>query len=272
MKVSFDYIKLTCFAIIILLNSCTVDDIEPISNYGIKSEFVGGKTTTQYVYNSQGKIAEREGLYFYHKYIYNGDGRLIKSESAMDPASFSSSSASLNKTTLMTAENSTISSYRIFQYDQEKLIRVENYVERDEANELRSTNTFEYEGELISRKNLHNETGEITQYYIYEYDNRGNVENEKHYSYLFSQSTEPRIINENSFKYDNKNNPFKIFQAMGNPGLYSNTNNVIEVNTKRYEMTPGIPETSVSYTSYEYNQYDYPVKVIRATDSYEYRY
>lgn len=119
---------------------------------------------------------------------------------------------------------------------------------------------------------MHNETGEITQYYSYEYDSKGNVKNEKHYSYLFSQSAEPRIINENSFKYDNKNNPFKIFQALGNPGLYSDTNNVIEVNTKRYEMTPGIPETSTSYTSYEYNKYDYPVKVIRATDSYEYRY
>lgn len=121
MKVKFDYFKLICFAIIVLLNSFSMDEIEPISNYGIKSEFVGGKTTTQYIYNSQGKIAEREGLYFYHRYIYNSDRELIKSESAMDPAMLSSNSASLNKTTLMTSDNSTISSYRIFQYDQEKL-------------------------------------------------------------------------------------------------------------------------------------------------------
>ena len=102
MSVNFDYIKLTSFAIIFLLSSCSVNEVEPTSNYGIKSEFVGGKTTTQYIYNSQGKIAEREGLYFYNRYIYNSDGELIQSESAMDPAMLSSNSASLNKTTLMT--------------------------------------------------------------------------------------------------------------------------------------------------------------------------
>lgn len=272
MKVNFKYFQLACVALIVLMNSCTVDDIKPIGNYGIKSEFVGGKTTKRFIYNDQGRIAEKEGLYNYDRYIYNNDGRLIKSESAMDPAMLSSSSGFHNKTTLMTSENSTISSYRIFHYDQKKLIRVENYFDKSGVSELRSINTFEYDGELISTKNIHNEKGEITQYSTYEYDSKGNVINEKRYSYLFSQKTTPRIISEGSFKYDNKKNPFKIFQALGNPGLYLNTNNVIEVTTINHELTPGIPQTSTSNTSYEYNEYGYPVKVIRETDSYEYRY
>lgn len=132
--------------------------------------------------------------------------------------------------------------------------------------------SLEYDGDLIVRWNLHNEEGTITKFYTYEYDNNGNVERGKHYSYLFIEGSEPRIISETSYKYDNKKNPFTIFKALGNPGLYTNTNNVIETNSILHEDTPGIDKYSTSKTTYEYNQENYPVKVISENSEYEYRY
>ncbi len=263
----------------VIISSCAHDDIDPKENslYGkgqLKEEVVGGKTTTKFVYNSDGKIAEKESLYFYERYIYDKE-RLVKIESAMDPAMLSSNSSVFNKTELMTSENSVISSYSILKYDQkEKLSGIETYFDKDGTGDFvyTSMQDFEYNGQLISKCNLYNAQGEITQYHTYEYDNRGNVKNEKYYSYLFLQSTSPQIVSEASFEYDDKKNPFAIFRSTGRIGMTSNTNNIIEVHSKSYTNTPGIPDTSIGKTSYEYNPDGYPVKVIRENDSYEYRY
>ena len=160
-----------------------------------------------------------------------------------------------------------------FEYGQNgQLIKIETYINKNDRFVFTSMNSFEYNGELIDRKNLHNELRQITQFHAYEYDKNGNVKNEKYYSHLFTNNAEPKIISENSFKYDNKKNPFVIFMALGNPGLYSNTNNVIEGSSILYEDAPGIPRNSTSKTSYKYNLNDYPVKVIRESDEYEYTY
>lgn len=264
-------------AILVLttMTSCTkeeFDGIQNIENYSIKSEVSHGKTISMYIYNSIGKIAEREGLYFYSRYSYDNDGRLIKQESAMDPSMLSSSSH-VEKTELMTSQKCAISSYKIFKYDQdEKLIEIKNYSKNDRDFVYTSMKSFEYDGDLIVRRNLHNKVGTITQFNTYEYDNNGNVERKKYYSYLFTEGSEPRIISETSFRYDNKKNPFIIFKVLGRPGLYTNTNNVIETNSISHVDTPGIDKYSTSKTTYEYNRKYYPVKVISENSEYEYKY
>ena len=257
------------------MTSCTkeeFDEIQNIENYSIRSEVNDGKTTSMYIYNSIGKIAENEGLYFYSRYLYDIDGRLIKRESAMDPSMLSSSSH-VEKTELMTSQNTTITNYQIFKYDQdEKLIEIKNYTKKNRDFVDASMRSFEYNGDLIVRRNLYNSEGTITTFNTYEYDNNGNVERKKYYSYLFTEGSEPRIISETSFKYDNKKNPFIIFKALGRPGLYTNTNNVIETNSISHVDTPGIDKYSTSKTTYEYNRKDYPVKVISENSEYEYKY
>jgi len=266
------------FLLVVMMVTCVscekeeFDGVQNIEIYAIRSEVNDGKTTTKFIYNSIGKIAEKEGLYFYNRYSYNNDGRLIKLESAMDP-SMLSSSFHIERTELMTSQNCTITGYRIFKYDQaEKLIEIKNYFKKEGDFVYTSMNSLEYNGDLIVRRNLHNEEGTVTQFNTYEYDNNGNVEREKYYSYLFTEVSEPRIISETSYKYDNKKNPFTVFKALGNPGLYTNTNNIIETNSILHEDVPGIDKYRTGKTTYEYNQENYPVKVISENSEYEYKY
>jgi hypothetical protein len=127
----------------------------------------------------------------------------------------------------------------------------------------------EYEGDRIVRRNLHDSNDAITQFHTYEYDSKGNVTNEKYYSFLFISGTEPKLISEVSYKYDDKNNPFIIYKELGQPGLYTNPNNVIETNSVLYEDVPGIPKYSTSKTTYEYNDKGFPIRVNNAE---EYKY
>ncbi len=271
MKMYIKYLFLACVALI-LLQSCEKEENGFNSKDFIKSEVSNDKVISKYKYNDIGNIAETEGMYFYNKYFYNNDGKLTKRETAADP-SMLSSSLPIEKTELMTAENSTISSRQIFKYNENgELSEIENYLKQGAEFELMSIQSFEFVNGKIAKRKLHNEKGEVTQFNVYEYDKNGNVKNEKYYSFLFSESTEPRLISENSFKYDNKKNPFIIFNQLGNPGLYTNQNNVIEVNTVRHEETPGLEKNSTSITSYEYNRNNYPTKVITENSEYEYRY
>ena len=270
-------IRYFCFAsiILILIYSCKKDNFEVDDfndNDFIKSEVSNDNITSNYKYNVIGKIAETEGIYFYNKYLYDDDGKLISRETAADPSMFSSSLPT-EKTELMTEENSSISSRQIFKYDENgRLLEIENYLKTEDKFELRSKQSFEIVNEKIVRRNLHHENGEITQFNVYEYDKNGNLKNEKYYSYLFTESTQPKLMSETSYKFDNKKNPFKIFNELGYPGLYTNSNNIIETNLTRHEEIPGFEKYSTSTTSYEYNRNDYPIKVITGNSEYEYRY
>ncbi len=248
-----------------------IDGVHYIEVYAIKSGVYGGKTISRYIYNRIGKIAENERRYSYDRYRYDNDGRLIKKESAWDPSVLFSLPP--YRTELMTSDNSAITNQKIYKYDQDgKLIEIKNYYKKDGDFVYTSMNSLEYNGDLIVKRNLHNKDGTITRFYTYEYDNNGNVEREKYYSCLFTESFEPRIIIENSYKYDNRKNPLIIFEALGIPGLYTNTNNVIETNSILYEAPQGLDKYSTSKTTYEYNLRNYPVKVIRENDEYGYTY
>ena len=109
-----------------------------------------------------------------------------------------------------------------------------------------------------------------TPHNIYQYDNKGNVITEKYYTNF--ESSSPKLIRETSFKYDNKNNPFKIFEALGIPGLYTNQNNITDVYTVFQEPTPGIATNSIGKTNYVYNTKGFPVKVITENSEYAYKY
>lgn len=266
-----------CFSLLVLLfvTSCNKNEIESDvleDNDFIKSEVLGNNIVSRYKYNSEDKIAEVEGLYFYSRYSYDNENRLIKIETAADPL-LASSSYHPDRTELMTAKNSTISGYRVFNYDENgRLIEIENYFKRSDGFVFTSKNSLDYLDGKILKVNLHNNNGEITQFTEYEYDNRGNVSSENYYSYLFTESEQPKLIQQTSFTYDDKNNPFRVFAELGNPGLYTNPNNIIATSTILYEIVDGIDSTSESTISYEYNNMDYPVRVITENSEYEYRY
>ena len=60
-------------------------------------------------------------------------------------------------------------------------------------------------------------------------------------------------------EYDNKNNPYRVFACEGDPGKYTNKNNIVKETTVSFN---GMAESrSTRLNIYEYNSLDYPVKI-----------
>lgn len=80
MKKYFKYFK---FALLVsfFITSCAKDELEndfSKDNDFIKSEISNSKIVTNYKYNNIGKIKEKEGTYFYSRYSYNNEDKLIR--------------------------------------------------------------------------------------------------------------------------------------------------------------------------------------------------
>ena len=239
----------------------------------IKSVSSNGKIVHTYYYDDARRIVEENSLYYFKTYLYDKNGQLTKIESAFDESLYSSSFAE-SRTEFMTSKNSAVKNYSLYEYDNSgRLSKSVYYSNSFNANgkfELRSSQTYVYEGSNIVRVNLHDDTGQITQYHVYTYDQNQNVTNDKYYSNLFGNTN--KLISENSYKFDIYLNPYRIFIIQGNPGLFSNTNNIIETNLIRHEEVQGFEKYATSKTSYEYNKSGFPVKEITENGVWEYNY
>jgi len=265
---------LISFVLIALMFACTKegsDGFYSAKNEHIKSVSTGGKIVHKYLYDHAGNIVEQNCLYYFKKYIYDENDRLVKVESAMDRSLFSST-YTVPRTEFMTSQNSTVDSYSLYEYDKEgRLSKIKHYFnETGKGFEYRSMQTFEYEGSFIVKVNWHAPEGHITQFDVYTYDVRGNVANDKYYSNLFG--SEEELISETSYKYDSYKNPYRIFSMLGYPGLYMNTNNIIETSLTRHSDVPGFDKYSISETTYKYNNDGYPIKEITEDSEFEYNY
>jgi len=255
-----------------IICSCSKDqDSESfgIDNYSIKSIISNGKTSDKFIYNNLGKIDEAQSFYFYNKYHYNKNGQLVKLETAADLHMFDNTYHERNE--LMTSQNSTFSGYQIFEYNESgKLKTIKNYFKQNGAWKYTSMIGLEYNGDDIITWNLYDAANVLTQFQLYEYDNNGNVLKEKYYSYLSNKNNGPQLISSLYYKYDDKKNPFKVFKEMGQPGFYSNTNNIIESSSILYEDVPGVDKYSTRETHYEYNGNNFPIKVVDENIEYKY--
>jgi len=247
------------------------DIVYSTDNEHIKSISMSGKIVHKYLYEHTGKIVEENCLYYFNRYIYDENERLVKIESAWDRRMYSSTYTA-PRTEFMTSQNSTADTYRLYMYDRDgNLSKIENYFnETGNGFEHRSTQTFEYEGLLIAKVTLYSHAPvQATGFTVYTYDKHGNVVNEKYFSNL---SYENELISETSYKYDNYKNPFQIFSMSGSPGMYTNVNNIIETSSTRHYEVPGFDKYQTEKRSYEYNKNGYPVKEITEDGKWEYKY
>lgn len=88
----------------------------------------------------------------------------------------------------------------------------------------------------------------------------------KDFSLLNSEGT-PKLISESSFKYDDKNNPLRVFAQEARPGIYTNVNNIIETGSISYETVPGIEQNTTSKSIYTYNSNGFPIKITTGNDN-----
>lgn len=259
-------IAATAFA----LAGCSKEVYQPDSNGLLQKVIYDGYIIEEISYNQNKLVNEVHSTSFYRKFHYNKDLKLIKEEVAVSPDLFSSSITPGTTHEFVDPDKTGISMYHIYEYDVNGRLSVQlNFIPKVGDDEFRSKRMFEYnDNNLISRILLYNSDNEVTQFRTYLYDSNNNVIEEDYYTYLFITSgASPKHMAKITFEYDSFRNPYKIFEQGGNPGIYSNTNNIIKTQTVHYEPSPGVPAFSETTTSYEYNhKTGFPVRVINGEE------
>jgi hypothetical protein len=257
-------------AIIIALSSCSKEGYIPNSNVQLKKIKQGEYTVEEISYNQDNLVTEVNSTIFFRKFYYGHNQRLIKEEITISPNSYSSSIIPGSAHEFVDPDKTGISMYQIYEYDNNgRLSQQLNYIPKDGDDELRSKRSFEYnDNNLISKVLIYNIDNEVTQFRTYNYDPNENVIEEDYYTFLFITSGPgPRHVSKSTFEYDPFNNPYKIFEKSCNPGVHTNTNNIIKTKTTNYEPTLGATPFSESTTSYEYNyETGYPTKVVNGEE------
>lgn len=270
-------------AIIIALLNCSKDAVLPDTNINcgkggsflnsngfLKKIKNGGYIIEEISYNENSLVNEVNSTSFYRKFYYNQSLKLIKEEVAISSDILSSSIVAGSTHEFVDPVKTGISMYYLYEYDSNSRLSGQfNYIPKDGDDEFRSKRTFEYNDNcLISKVLLYNSGNEVTQFITYLYDSNGNVIEEDYYTYLFIASgLSPRHLSKVTYEYDSFHNPYKVFEQGGNPGIYTNTNNIIKTKTINYEPSPGIPAVSEATTSYEYNVgTGFPFRVINGEE------
>jgi hypothetical protein len=206
-------------------------------------------------YNSSYLIYESMEPYTYSKYTYDGQNILRKVETAY---SFNPLSCVAVPGTSLEADprKAGISNYQEFEYnDALRLIKRSDYYVNGGNPKLVSFQTYDYVNDKIVKISSFNPQGQMTQYNDYTYDENGNVARDD----LFTCGTVTKLLRTIIYEFDNKNNPYMVFSSEGQPGKYTNRNNIIKETYVSYNGT--VENSNTTLHTYEYNNLDYPVKI-----------
>jgi len=236
-----------------------------IDNTRIRNIKSGNIQQKQYGYNENCQVSELVEAFQYSKYTYDPSNRIIKSEYA-----FSLNPASCYMPQGIQGENvsdprkAKISSYSVFEYNMDgKLNKKSNYYFGN-AITLTSVNTFVYKDSKIIRLNIENPDNVVTQYYLYTYDESGNLVHEEYY--FTNDGIDGTIVSSTDYVFDNWKNPFFTLASSGEPGINTNPNNITKETITYYYSGSAYPHTR-DY-QIEYNTAGYPVKVDDLVYSY----
>ncbi len=272
-KITFHFWSILAAAILLVSSGCSKDG-DLTDSYGLLKKIKSdGYVIEEISYNQDNLVNEVHSIFFYRRFHYSQSHKLVKEEVAVSPDIHSSSVMPGSTHEFVDPDKTGISMYHIYEYDDNGRLTVQlNYIPQTGNDELRSKREFEYNDKnLISKVLLYNSDNVVTQFRTYLYDSRNNVIEEDYYTYLFITSgAAPKHMAKITYEYDSFHNPYKIFEQGGNPGIYTNANNIIKTITIHYDPSPGIPAYSESTTSYDYNlETGFPVRV---TDGEEYIY
>jgi hypothetical protein len=242
------------------IGSCAKDKYEdPCSdNSLIRSVKSGNIDNEQLVYNGNCQVYEYIQEFMYKKYIYNDQNQLKKVEIVVstNPASCFMQPGATGEVFTDPRKAKPGQNYT-FEYDASgNRIKKSVFFLRDGTMQLTSYQTYEYQNNLISAIHIFNTQDQLMQKYVYIYEN-GNVSQEKYYS--VENGTTEKLLRVHSYKYDDRLNPYKVLVSEGQPGIYTNNNNILSDSVKHF-YNDVVNEYVTNYT-YEYNTSGFPSKV-----------
>lgn len=207
-------------------------------------------------YNSAYLIHESTEPFTYKRFSYNDQNFLLKVEMAY---SFNEFSCSMLPGQSLESDprKAKISQYSEFEYDAGlRLIKKSTYFINNGNSQLNYYQTYDYVNAKIVKLNMFNPQGLLIQYDDYIYDDNGNITRDDQYS----NNSGINLIKSVIYEFDNKNNPYLVFACEGNPGIYTNKNNITKETSVYYNGTAE-SSSNIIIHSYEYNSLDYPLKI-----------
>lgn len=247
------------FSVVFLcFTSCKKEDRNAVLYYSdtlLSQVNSGNQAVHGLTYNSSYLIYESMEPYMYSKYTYDSRNTLLKVEMAF---SFSPLSCVAIPGASLEADprNASISQYLEFEYDDAlRLIKKSDYFVNGGSSKLISYQTYDYVNDKIVKISSLNPQRQMTQYNNYTYDENGNVSRDD----LYTSGTVSKLLRTTIYEFDNKNNPYQVFSSEGEPGKYTNRNNIIKETYISYNGT--VENRNTSLHTYEYNSLDYPIKI-----------
>jgi hypothetical protein len=223
------------------------------------SSIANGEVAVQELtYNSNCLIYESIERFSYKKYSYDNQNRLLKLEQAflIDPFSCYMQPGSTNET-YTDPRKAKITAYAEFEYDNTgRLTKKSNYFINNGNAQLVSYQTYDYDSNQVVKLIIYNPQGQLNQYHNYQYDGKGNIIRDDYY--LVETGAEAKLLSYSIFELDDKYNPYIVFAGEGNPGVFTNRNNIVKEISVQYNAG-GESQNSIQ-NIFEYNTSGYPVK------------
>jgi hypothetical protein len=244
--------------LMLLITACKKDDVNTSLCYSntLISQINSGKEAVHGItYNINCLVYESTQPFSYKKYSYDSENMLKKVEMAYSFNPFSCVMLP-GQSDESDPRKARLSESDVFEYnDSSLLIRKSHYFLNSGISQPVSYQTFEYEKERIVRANTYNTQGDLTLYHVYTYDDNANVIRDDQYT-VYSGV---KLANSKRCEFDNQNNPYRVFECEGTPGINTNKNNIIKETIISYNGTSEF--TNVKTFVYRYNSLGYPDKI-----------
>jgi hypothetical protein len=250
------WIKKFGLILIFILSACDKEDSGPIysNNSGLLYQVkFDSKLYYEYTYNNANQIVEEKSKLHYTRHNYQND-KLISSDYYIDPGMYSSSGyivdLAMNRKEWVNPANTEKNSTTQYSNDNEgRIIKSGNYLEICE---------YSYDDKnRINRQTFYRDN-KGTGYIDFIYDDNDNLIKRLHYWILATGDSELQTTTE--YEFDNKHNPYKAFNSLMLPGLYTNTNNVIkETYTVHFDVDQSGNDVQITENTYRYNSQGFPI-------------
>lgn len=268
-KVDIQFYKLGIFILLVSLFGCLEEKdtfLPSVEGPLLQRVEMEGKPSELLEYDNLGRIRTFSSSMFYRSYHFDAEGQLSREDVTISPDSFRSYVPIDGERDWADPEKHGISGYSTYFYDERgKIERIVYFISPQDG--LRSTRAFVYGTDgFVERMNLYDAQEVLQQYWTYAYDGRGNLSEE---NYFVMQEGETIHMTRTEYSFDNNPNPYRVLAVTGNPGIYTNPNNIVRISVTA--ISPDAAEYPERSFELEYDtESGYPI-VSSSGEAYIYR-
>jgi len=253
-----------CILMFTIFLSCKKEDLSIESNNSealLLSEIkIDNQASEEFIYNAADLISEEKSKFEFTSHHYNDKNQIVSSDFYGDYNILSSdlqiSATAMNRQEWVTDVSGKKGGTINYEYNANGQVIKATYTWAASAGSEYSEFTYDANNR-ISQQILYWENVKIGNI-DYSYDARGNLL--KEILYNLSSTGAAEMCTTTRYEFDSQQNPFKSFNKLMIPGIYTNQNNIIkETCTVHLIATQGNDKVQVTENTYAYNVNGYPI-------------